>query len=205
MTVDGLLDERAWAGAQRVALVDSLTGETPRYGTEARLLWDEASLYVGFDCEDDEVWARAGRRDDDAIYEDEVVEIFLDPSGSGNGYLELEVSPANVRFDARFASWRADLAAARRWSSGARTAVHVDGALTTGDEPPAAARGWHVEVALPWDALGLRPAPGSRWRMNLYRIENRNRRRVVEGSAFSAPLRADFHALDRFGWLELAP
>jgi Carbohydrate family 9 binding domain-like len=204
IAVDGRLDERAWAGAQRVELVDTLTGNPPRYRTEVRLLWDEAALYVAFVCEDDEVWVRPGRRDDDPIYEDEVVEIFLDPSGAGHGYAEVEVSPANVRFDARFAAPRADLEGARRWSSGVRTAAQVDGAVTVGDEPPAPARGWTVEIALPWAVLGLEPRGGERWRMNLYRLENHNRRKAVEGSGFSAPLRGDFHALDRFGWLELA-
>jgi hypothetical protein len=203
ITVDGRLDEPAWARARGVQLVETLTGRPPRYHTEARLLWDEDALYVGFACEDDEVWARPGRKDDEAIYEDEVVEIFLDPSGSGRDYVEIEVSPANVRFDARFASWREDVGAARAWSSGARTAVQVDGAVTFGDEAPAPARGWTVELALPWASLGLHPRGGERWRMNLYRLENHNRQLVVEGSGFSPPLRGDFHALDRFGWLEL--
>ena len=203
IAVDGSLDEAAWTNAQRVELVETLTGRSPRYRTEARLLWDDRALYVGFICEDDEVWVRPGRRDDDPIYEDEVVELFLDPSGSGRGYIEIEVSPVNVRFDARFASWRSDLETARTWSSGARTAVRVDGTITVGDAAPGLARGWTVEIALPWAALGLQPMGGERWRMNLYRIETHNRRHVVEGSGFSPPLRGDFHALDRFGWLEL--
>ena len=204
IAIDGRLDDPAWSRAQPVDLVETLTGRPPRYRTEARLLWDEGALYVGFACEDDEVWARSGRGDDDPIYEDEVVEIFLDPSGAGRGYAEVEVSPDNVRFDARFASWRKDLESARRWSSGARTAVRVDGAVTHGGEAPAPARGWTVEIALPWAALGLQPKGGERWRTNLYRLESHNRRQVVEGSGFSPPLRGDFHALDRFGWLELA-
>jgi hypothetical protein len=40
--------------------------------------------------------------------------------------------------------------------------------------------------------------------MNLYRLETRGRG-APQGSAFSPPLRGDFHAVDRFGWLELAP
>jgi Carbohydrate family 9 binding domain-like len=203
VTVDGRLEEPAWSRAAPVRLVEALTGGTPKYRTEARLLWDEGALYLAFSCEDDEVWVSPGRKDDGAIYEDEVVEFFLDPSGAGRGYVEIEVSPANVLFDARFASWRADLDWARTWSSGARTAVRVDGGLTTGGAVPAPARGWTVEMALPWASLGLHPSGGERWRMNLYRLETHNRRHLAEGAAFSPPLRGDFHALDRFGWLEL--
>lgn len=204
ITVDGRLDEPAWARAERVEFFETLSGRPARYRTEARILWDGDALYVGFSCQDDEVWTRPGRKDDDAIYEDEAVEIFLDPRGGGHDYIEIEVSPANVRFDARFASWRSDLPAARAFGSGVRTAVEVDGMITVGDAPPAPARGWTVELALPWAALARHPQGGERWRMNLYRLETHNHQRVVEGSGFSPPLRRDFHALDRFGWLELA-
>ncbi len=212
ITVDGRLDEPSWARAERAQLVDALSGRPARYGTEVRVLWDGDALYGGFSCQDDEVWVSPGRKDDDAIYEDEVVELFLDPSGAGRDYLEIEVSPANVRFDARFPSRRSDLTAARAWSSGVRTAVEADGALTVGSGSPVdekgtveamPARGWTVELALPWTALGLHPQGGEYWRMNLYRLETHNRQRVVEGSGFSPPLRGDFHTLDRFGWLEL--
>jgi hypothetical protein len=204
IAIDGRLDEPAWRAAAPVELVDSMTGAKPRYRTQARLLWDDDALYVAFACEDDLVWARRDRRDDDAIWEDEVVEIFLDPSGAGRDYAEIEVSPAGVRFDARFATWRSDLAAARAWSSGARVAAAVDGAITFDADAPAAARGWSAELAIPWSAIAKdAPRRGLRWRMNLYRLETHNRRGASEGSAFSPPLRGDFHALDRFGWLEL--
>ncbi len=205
VAVDGQLDEAAWSSAPAVHLVETLTGAAPSYATRARLLWDDAALYVAFDCEDDLVWARPRRHDDDAIYEDEVVELFLDPSGVGRDYAELEVSPANVRFDARFAHPRSDLSTALAWSSGLRSAVAVQGEITRGDEPPRAARRWTAELAVPWSSLtGRPPRVGQRWRMNLYRLETHNLRGVQEGSGFSAPLRGDFHALDRFGWLELA-
>jgi Carbohydrate family 9 binding domain-like len=206
VAIDGRLDEADWREAPAVDLVDSLSGGAPRYRTRARLIWDDAALYVAFECEDDVVWARPGRKDDDALWEDEVVEVFLDRSGSGRDYVEIEVSPANAKFDARFASRRSDLAAARSWDSRARSATAVDGAISLGDGPANAARGWSVELALPWSALSPDPPhAGLRWRMNLYRLETHNRRGASEGSAFSPPLRPDFHAVDRFGWLELGP
>jgi hypothetical protein len=201
---DGRLDEPDWALAPQVELRDSLTGQPARAATRARLLWDERALHVAFTCDDDLVWARPGRAADDDLWEDEVVELFLDPSGRGSGYVEVEVSPQALTFDARFERPRADLASARRFTSGARAGVQVDGAVTVGDEAPRAARGWTAEVSVPWSALALAPRGGERWRMNLYRLETHGRT-APQGSAFSPPLRGDFHAVDRFGWLELAP
>lgn len=197
IAVDGSLDEPAWRTAFEVPLVDSMTGAPPVHPTTARLLWDERHLYVAFEVADDDVVVRPGRADDDAIWEDEVVEVFVDPAGTGRGYAEVDLSPANVRFDARFASWRSDLAAARTWSSGATTATRI---RRGGDGAP----GWTAEMALPLEALrgaAPPPRPGSRWRANLYRLEIRNRAGVREGQAFSPPLRPDFHALERFGWI----
>ncbi len=197
ITVDGRLDEPAWRSAPEAVLVDSLTGRPLRYPTTARILWDDANLYVGFACRDDDAWARPGRKNDDPIYEDEVVEIFVDPGGAGRDYAEIEVSPANVRFDARFRSWRSDLAEAIRWESGARHSVQIE-------RGPDGDRGWTVEMAIPLETLRGRaplPRPGDRWRLNLYRLETHNRAGWKEGGAFSPPLRGDFHSLDRFGWL----
>ncbi len=195
--IDGRLDEPAWEAALQMPLVGSLTGAPPRHPTVARVLRDERHLYLAFDCRDDQVFVRSGRQHDDPIYEDEVVEVFLDPAGTGRDYVEIEVSPAGVTFDARFESWRSDLGRARAWESGAVAAAWID-------RGPAVDRGWTVELRLPTDALrgaAPPPGPGSRWRANLYRLETHNRAGAVEGQAFSPPYRGDFHALDRFGWL----
>lgn len=195
--IDGRLDEPAWGAALQMPLVGSLTGAPPRHPTVARVLRDERHLYLAFDCRDDQVFVRSGRQHDDPIYEDEVVEVFLDPAGTGRDYVEIEVSPAGVTFDARFESWRSDLGRARAWESGAAAAAWID-------RGPAVDRGWTVELRLPMDALrgaAPPPRPGSRWRANLYRLETHNRAGAVEGQAFSPPYRGDFHALDRFGWL----
>ncbi len=195
--IDGRLDEPAWDAALQMPLVASLTGAPPRYPTVARVLRDERHLYVAFDCRDDQVFVRPGRQHDDPIDGDEVVEVFLDPTGTGRDYVEIEVSPAGATFDARFESWRSDLSRARAWESGAVAAARID-------RGPAGDRGWTVELRIPVEAVrgaAPPPRPGTRWRANLYRLERQNRAGAVEGQAFSPPYRGDFHALDRFGWL----
>ncbi|HEY6106557.1 MAG TPA: carbohydrate-binding family 9-like protein [Anaeromyxobacteraceae bacterium] len=195
--IDGRLDEPAWGAALQMPLVGSLTGAPPRHPTVARVLRDELHLYLAFDCRDGQVFVRPGRLHGGPIYDAEVVEVFLDPAGTGRDYVEIEVSPAGVSFDARFESWRSDLARARTWESGAAAAASID-------RGPAGDRGWSAELRLPIEAIrgaAPPPRPGSRWRANLYRLETRNRAGAVEGQAFSPPYRGDFHALDRFGWL----
>ncbi|AEI66060.1 carbohydrate-binding family 9-like protein [Corallococcus macrosporus] len=197
-TIDGVLDDAAWKQARPVVLRRSFDGSAPRLRTEARLVHDGAFLYVAFDLDDPDVWGTLRERDD-PIYEEEVVEIFLDANADGRTYNELQVSPHNVIFDAYFPARRQGMD--RSWDSGMTSAVKVRGTL---DDASDRDEGWSVELRIPFDRLAevphLPPRPGDRWRFNLYRLEHHDRR-TVEGQSFSPLFVGDFHALPRFGWL----
>ena len=198
--IDGVLAESAWDRAARAGpFVRSLDGKPASASTEARLLWDDDHLYVAFLSEDTNV-SSPFVNDDDKLYTSNVVEIFLNPSGDGSRYDEIEVAPTNALFDASFSGGPRkgmDLS----WSSHARHAVRVDGTLNA---PGDVDRGWTVELAIPFSALTGMPKPrpqrGDRWKFNLYRLRQ-GPGQPGEGQAFSPPMRGDFHALDRFATL----
>jgi len=198
--IDGVLAESLWDRAERAGpFVRSLDGKPASAATEARLLWDDEHLYVAFLAEDANV-SGAFSGDDEKLYTSNVVELFLNPSGDGANYDEIEVAPTNALFDASFTGGPRkgmDLS----WSSHARHAVHVDGTLNDARD---ADRGWTVELAIPFASLtGMprpRPARGDRWKFNLYRLRQ-GPGQPGEGQAYSPPMRGDFHALDRFAWL----
>jgi hypothetical protein len=145
---------------------------------------------------------------DDPIYREEVVEVFLDPAGRRRTYIELEVSPLNVVFDAYILNDPRcpPVQGLREWRCrGLRTAVHVERETT----PKArVCKFWNCEMAIPFrqmhDAPNLPPQPGDRWRMNLYRVDRAPR--VDEFSAWSPTEDVSFHRPDKFGeLLFLAP
>ena len=195
--IDGVLAESAWDRADKAGpFVRSLDGKPASAATEARLLWDDDYLYVAFLAEDTNV-SGAFFKDDEKLYTSNVVEIFLDPSGDGSHYDEIEVAPTNALFDASFAGGARqgmDLS----WSSRAKHAVRVDGTL---NDPRDVDRGWTVELAIPFASLTGMPKPrpqrGDRWKFNLYRLRQ-GPGQPDEGQAYSPPMRGDFHALDRF-------
>ena len=194
ISIDGALLESAWDRADRSGpFVRSLDGKAAAAATEARLLWDDETLYVAFQCEDANV-ATPFTRDDQALYTSNVVEIFLNPSGDLAHYVEIEVAPSNALFDASFTGRRAGMDLA--WSSGARHAVQVDGTL---NDPQDVDRGWTVELAIPFAKLPGAPRPrrGDQWRFNLYRL----RQPPGEGQAYSPPMVGDFHAVEKFATL----
>jgi hypothetical protein len=196
--IDGVPSDPVWAQASEVTLGNSFDGHRPALRTTARLLYDDANLYVAFDCEDPDVWGTLLKRDD-PIYNEEVVEIFLDANADGRTYNELEVSPHNTVFDAYFPARRQGQDNA--WDSGMKSAVKVRGTI---DNPSDRDEGWSVELQIPIARLAevphVPPRPGDRWRFNLYRLEHLDRKQV-EGQAFSPLYQGDFHNLPRFGWL----
>jgi hypothetical protein len=167
--------------------------------TSVRACWDEAALYVRFDCEDRDAWGTHRRRDD-PLWEEEAVEVFLAPGGEDPvRYVELEVSPLGVLFDARIhnpTSLRADLVADAAWDCPGIRWEAGHGAER---------QDWWAVLVLPWAGIAPSGEPPPVWRANFYRIE-RPRDGRPEFSCWSPTLTspADFHKPARFGVLELA-
>ena len=155
-------DDEDWRAAGR------LTFGPAEYRTSFRALWDEEGLYVRFDVLDPAPWHRMTKRDS-PIWDEEVVEIFLDLDRSGTHYAEIELSPANVVCDVRMISGSPD----KRMD----LAFDVEGLSSRAIESE---RGWVGLIFVPWEGLrplpsastvALPPKPGDRWRFNVYRIE----------------------------------
>lgn len=200
--IDGKLDDDAWQqSAFTDAFVQTMTGAKVPGQTQAKLVWDDQNLYVAFSTDDKDV-ASSFKKQDDELWTQDAVELFIDADGDGKDYVELQASPAGVVFDSFLPAHRKNQ---NDWQSGVKTATHVDGTLgKRGDED----RGFTTEMAVPLSAakgrsdkpLALPPKPGQAWRINLFRMDLDDKR-PQQASAWSAPLVGDFHALDRFGEL----
>lgn len=164
--VDGKLDEASWMLSSRVGDIrlNDDPSRRPKFPTEATLVWDDQNLYVAFGCTDADAWGRMKNRDDQ-LWQEEVVEVFLDPDGDGQNYAELEVSPNNVVVDLLIPNAKTLNANNIRSNiPGLQTAVTRHAA------------GWIAEIAIPWKGLAdagvsAAPAAGNRWRAGLYRIK----------------------------------
>lgn len=203
ITLDGALTEPAWGAAPPLSPLQLATGAgAPVMATEVKACWDDRCLYVAFSCRDTDIWATYRERDE-PLYEEEVAEVFLCPTGDLTHYFEFEVSPRNVVFDARVFSPHGDRRTMRvetAWDCpGFCSAVGVAGTLDRRDDVDL---GWIAELAIPFADLGLPgpPTPGTTWRANFYRIE---RGEAEEYSAWSPTYKdpADFHVPSAFGYL----
>jgi hypothetical protein len=187
--------DAAWLAVPRV------TWGPPRYRTTFRAVWDDLALWVRFDARDDRPWHTRTRRDD-RLWEEEVVEIFIDPTGQGRDYAEVEISPANVVCDLIVRTPWPSLASDAAW-----TWTGLDSRVVAA--PPGSGESgmtWTAMARLPWEGVGaLGPAAGGRvpprvgdvWRVNLFRIKRprgpAEPERDAVYAAWSVPEGPSFH------------
>jgi len=178
VTVDGRLDDPAWAAAPWSDPFVDIEGDgkpKPRFRTRVKMLWDDAAFYIAAELEEPHVWANLTAHDA-VIFQDPDFEVFVDPDGDNHVYAELELNARNTTWDLLLTKpYRDGGKAVNGWeAAGLATAVRVDGTL---NDPRDTDRGWAVEIRWPW--AGLKeladvPAPprdGDQWRVNFSRVE----------------------------------
>lgn len=201
ITVDGKADEASWGTAQATGAFKLAEGSGPVPPTTARLLWDDKHLYVFIDVTDPDVFS-SYKKQDDPLWKEDVVELFIDADANAKGYVELQVNPNNAQFDAWFATTRAQ-PGDQKWTAKMVSKVVVEGTVDNRDD---ADKGWHVEIAIPLEAVKgadaamavkLPPQPGDTWRVNVVRVEKPKGAERVSASAWAQVTMQDFHAVDR--------
>lgn len=221
LTIDGDLTKPAWDLAPWSDDFVDIEGDVrprPRFRTRVKLLWDEAFLYIGAQLDEPDVWGTLTEHDS-VIFQDNDFEVFLDPDGDNHDYYELEINALNTTWDLHLPKPYRDGGPARNeWEiPGMRTAVQVQGTL---NDPTDVDRGWSVELALPWSALGefarcpAPPRPGDQWRIGFSRVEWDTE--VVDGRTVKLPGRpehnwvwspqwaVDMHRPELWGYLQFA-
>ncbi len=199
-TIDGDLSDPAWLFAEKIDNFQLFDLSSPRYRTKARMLWDDENFYIGFECEDEDIWATM-RKKDDPLWEEEVVEVYIDPEGDGKDYKEFEVNPLGTLIDlnipyAQKGAPGGDWRELRKWDAqGVQIGVKVKGTVDSREDKD---EGWTVEMAIPLRNLSpTLPKVGTRWRIQLYRIDRSRTLSQPEFSSWSPT--ATFHAPEYFG------
>ena len=159
-------DATIWkhAGTARIVKDCSRAVDYADLDTEVRGFWTDRALYLLFACP----YRSLNRfppgpngRDRDKLWDRDVVEVFLgDEWKNIRRYREYEMAPTGERVDLAI-----DLDAGgdgRAWNSGWETRARID----------EAARIWYAAARIPLASVSSSSvAPGTRWRINLYRID----------------------------------
>ncbi|HJU83604.1 MAG TPA: DUF5916 domain-containing protein [Holophagaceae bacterium] len=187
ITLDGRLDEAAWAGAPTLTLTQQAPapgGATP-FTTTVRILAAPEGLYFGFACADPDpsrVVTHTLQRDGDFSGDDEV-SLLLDTLGDQRTAYYFSVNAAGARADGL--SWGPE-SLSLDWDGVWEAATFRDGA------------GWTAELFIPSRTLRFDPTH-ARWGLNLERTVARERLSLRWASPV---LDAKFPDMARAGALE---
>jgi hypothetical protein len=179
LLIDGKLDEAIWdkaAWTEDFVDIEGAAKPKPRFRTRAKMLWDDDNLYLAIEMEEPDLWATLTERDA-VIFQDNDIEVFIDPDGSTHKYMELELNALATVWDLLLIKPYRDSknVAVNGWDMrGLKVATSLRGTL---NQPGDGDGGWTAEIAIPWRALresysdASRPKAGEQWRLNFSRVQ----------------------------------
>jgi hypothetical protein len=178
IAVDGRLDDGAWREAPWTDDFVDIEGDKkprPALRTRAKMLWDDSYFYIGAELVEPHLWATITRRDA-VIFHENDFEFFIDPNGDNHEYYEFEINALGTGWDLLLPRpYKDGGKPVNNWDiQGLKSAVHLDGTLNDVTDTD---RGWSVELAVPWTALGelarrsSPPGDGDQWRVNFSRVQ----------------------------------
>ena len=187
--VDGNLFEIVWQKAVLLPPFQNADGTgDPQNQTETFLMWDAENLYIGVKAyfAESQLPHISQTQQDSPIWEDECIEILMDPNLQTDIYYHFVINPIGAFFDQkvnvpgqpdfRFAphdvqlildrkSMQTAFNADSKWNSGAKVATEINTTF------------WSIEIAIPREMLEKpsksdlqdKPALENRWFFNIHR------------------------------------
>jgi hypothetical protein len=223
--IDGKIDESAWSKAAWSEPFEDIEGKPekkPATSTRFKLLWDDENLYVYCRFDEEQIWATL-KEHDQSIFQDNSLEIFIDPDGDTHNYMEFQINAFAAVWDLLLAKPpRNGGASITDWDiKGLKKAVYIDGTL---NDPSDKDKFWGIELALPlktfrYGGNSSMPKVGSTWKMNVTRVQREvdvkdnayvkrvgaNGRPAPAGySCWSVPGIVNFHYPERWGVIRFA-
>jgi len=200
LIIDGILDEDAWSNAETLEFFIPVSLETPISKTEAKILYDDRYLYIGFKCYDEDIKATYTNRDS-YTWEQDVVEAFIKTSIIEPEYFEFEFSPIKTIFDSFLPGkeYRSQVIECSKWNcDGIIIGSFIKGTLNDSSDIDDY---WSIEIGIPFEGLptlkGKIPNKNEKWIFHLARYDYSAYIKYTRELSSCARLTTrDFHNLD---------
>jgi hypothetical protein len=191
--IDGKISEDVWGKSVALSqFVKTLTGLASDIKTDVKLMWNNKFLYIAMVATDSDISSQFTKNDED-LWKEDSFEIFLMPGD--DKYFDIQINPKGLVMDSFLPKYHQDK---KEWSSNIKISTRIDGSF---NDAKSGDKSWTAEMAIPFAALvkeGITPpSDGSTWKANFFRIDKNGQ--DTQYSAWSAPLRGDFHTTSRFG------
>ncbi len=163
VTVDGRLDDAAWSQAVQMGDFVSTSGKKAPVQSKVMVAYDKQCLYLAF-VGDEPNTARlkitATERDGN-VFQDDSIEVYIDPANQkGREFIGLFLNAGNVQYDRNRSQ-------AGAWNGKWDSAVSINDGES-----------WVVELAIPWQTLGVTPEMGHKFGLMIARSHHAGRTRA---------------------------
>jgi len=150
--------------------------ETKIYETKAKVLYSETGIYFLFDCQDKKLTSTI-KKDNEDLWKEDVVEVFLWTDENFPVYFEYELSPLNYELPILVPNDNGNFLGWLPWHyEGERKTRHATGVRGGEKKSGATVSAWMAEIFIPYALLtplpNVPPESGTKWRANLYRIDH---------------------------------
>jgi len=186
-----------WLAASALyAKVDARGRALEEFRTEVRSRWTKQNIYFLFICPYQELYLKPAPdvvQETNQLWNWNVAEIFIGSDFTQiRRYKEFEVSPQDEWVDLDIDLNEPHHEEGWTWNSGFQHAARIDRSTHI----------WYAAVRIPFAALGGRmPAPGTTFRVNLFRTEGSPGRQTAV--MWQPTMSSNFHVPERFGLLRL--
>lgn len=198
ITIDGDLTD--WKTPFLGPFVIHNSGEKATQNTMVSLSWNDKNLYIAYRSEDSNIIGSSQKKDSKIYETDDLVEIFLDPDGDGQNYLEIGVNAFSANYDMLIkcpspncGGWNASMA----FDISEMEAVSK---ITS--------EGFYTEIKIPFSSLEkikngnfFPPKTGTKWKGNAFRIDYGNITEYLALQPYKS-LKFGFHQPQEFGVFE---
>ncbi len=187
VTGEGL--DASWSQASWIQ-IPQRTEKPNTYKTRVKALYSETGIYFLFDCQDQTITATM-KEDYLDLWHEDVVEVFLWTGEDFPVYFEYEISPLNYELPIMVPNDKGDFFGWLPW--------HYEGDRKTRHATSSSDKGWKAEFFIPYKLLSplpqVPPEPGTKWRVNMYRIDYDQGQTL---SSWQATTKT-FHEFNKFG------
>ncbi|GIQ59668.1 hypothetical protein Flavo103_28040 [Flavobacterium collinsii] len=194
VTIDGNLSE--WKTPFFGPFVVHDSGKKAGQDTYVSFSWNNENLYIAYRSTDSKIVGKVQQKDSEIFSTDDLVEIFIDPDGDGQNYLEIGVNAYSSYYDLLLncisplcGGWNMNIA------------FDVLGIEAQSKITP---EGFNTEIKIPFSSLNSikngnfsTPKAGTKWKGNVFRIDYGNTTEYLALQSYKS-LKFGFHQPQEF-------
>jgi Carbohydrate family 9 binding domain-like len=198
VTIDGDLSD--WKTPFLGPFVIHNSGEKATQNTFVSLSWNHENLYIAYRSVDSKIVGSNQKKDSQIFNIDDLVEIFIDPDGDGQNYIEIGVNAFSSNYDMLLKCISPNCGG---WNTS--MAFDISGLETASKITP---EGYNTEIKIPFSSLEtikngnfMKPNVGTKWRGNTFRIDYGNTTEYLAIQPYKS-LKFGFHQPEEFAVFE---